>query len=91
MYTNLIRNYFLHQSHQKLQENDPLYKYREIGNFAGEVNKSLIKQGVFSYVFVPKEMLHDNVKVEELPYYEIQSNINENELRKLIESLKKVE
>ncbi|MGG1660115.1 hypothetical protein [Brevibacillus sp. NRS-1366] len=89
-YNHFIRNYFLTQSNQVLEKNEPLFRYLEIGNFVGEVNVSLEKHGVFSFVFVPTNILNESVLVNELPYYEIQSNMDKNEVIKVINSLQKI-
>lgn len=89
MYTNLVRNYFNKLANKSTEKEDPMFEYLEIGDFAGEVNTSLQAQNIFNYVFVPKEILQETVDIKSIPYYEIQSNIDRDEVLKLIKSLKK--
>ncbi|MFM1650543.1 hypothetical protein ACI7RC_00415 [Brevibacillus sp. B_LB10_24] len=67
---------------------DPAIEYRIIGNFVGEIDKTIKKQGIFSYTFLPSQILDQTVNVGDLHYYHIQSNLGEDEITQVIESLR---
>lgn len=62
-------------------------RFEIVGNYVVDMDNSLNKQGVWEAVFLPKQDLDSQTKYNELRYYHLQSNSNEEKRKTFMESL----
>lgn len=67
-------------------------EFERVEDYVISMDSSLKKQGVWDVVILPSQDLSgNNIQYNELNYYHVQSNVNnEEELKKFIKSLKKI-